>query len=391
MAASGVSVGVRWLHGVGKGVLLSVCALLGAQSVAQPVDPGDVCVREMARPTFSHRQPTIKSGDPRSGRLPSPVTAEWRQVHHDVLWPDGMYLRGNVRDWLLAGDFQCLELIHTDFLAADARFPDGQRKLSAFLGGARDFVEFREGLTANEIADVIGRWRAAFPQSQLAEVLNVRMLHAAAWAIRGGGYASTVSPERWEAFRSLNRRALSAAQALSPAARDSFLGQYVRLRVMLESGEPLERVQKVSLQWIRQYPDQFDLAAIVAERLLPAWGGTPQQLDRYILAAGEAAGQKWARRSYADLYTHLIPGDRLRTVLDLKADWISQGLQELAESGSFEHIVRLQNFACSFHDVAALLRSQALWEAYARQPQLRGVGDELDAMCRSWVATLPKA
>jgi len=32
-----------------------------------------------------------------------------------------------------------------------------------------------------------------------------------------------------------------------------------------------------------------------------------------------------------------------------------------------------------------------LWEAYARQPQLRGVGDELDAMCRSWVATLPKA
>lgn len=369
------------------GLAALACPLAWAGAVS---DPGDACVRDMARPSFDYRTPPPKTGDPRSGRLPEQVTAAWRQAHHEVLWPSGMYLRGNVRDWLLAGHFECLEIVHQDFLAADARFPDGQFKLASFLGGARDFVEFKRGMSADEIQALVAQWRAKYPQSVLAEVMGVRMLAAAAWQARGGGYAATVSPERWDAFQTMSQQAYQAARALPPPARDSFLGRYVLLRTMLDSGEPIERAQQTVLGWVRQYPNHFDLAAMVAERLLPKWHGTPEQLDRYIRAASQTAGPQLAARSYAYAYSRLLPGDALRTAPDLQYDLFRQGMQELAESGDFEHIVKLQEYACSFHDAAALRKSQALWQAYAKEPQLRRPGDDLDSMCRSWVATLPK-
>jgi hypothetical protein len=359
----------------------------GQPAVPHTPAPGEDCLRETSRDTFDYRTPPLKSGDPRAG-LFGPLTAERRRALHAVIWPSDSTVRGNARDWLRAERFDCLEMAFADLQAARATYPSGESKLPSLLGGFRDAVESKGGMTAEEIAAAIKAWKAQFPSSMLADVAWPRMLVAAAWERRGEGLASTVSPAQWRDFRELNALADERVARLPRQAREHLLGQFVLMRSVAQSERTFAEKEPAALAALARFPSQPDLAVIVGQRALPQWGGSVALFEGFARRAASASGPAHADRTYAALYTRLVPAREMFKHPSADRERIARGLGEWAESMMDEHIVQLQVFGCVERHEAALRRAQALWERYAQEPQLRAPLNELDADCRRWAATL---
>lgn len=348
------------------------------------------CIEAMVPPLFEH---VPRSGSSRRlpERAPEPQTAEERRALHWLLWPAESEIRLNVERWLRLRNFGCLEQVFADLEAAGATFADQQAKSAAFLGGARDAVEAARGMTADEIADLMRDWLGRYPDSVLAQVLWVRMLIAAAWHARGTGFANTVTPDGWRAFANLNREALVQANALTRPARGNLLGLYVAIRAAQENSIPKERLAQMSLEGLRRFPHELNLPTYAAERLLPRWGGSTKEFEQYARQAREAAGQELGDRVYAFIYTRIASLRDLQNFPEAQLDLVESGLVKLADTLEHEHILMLQNFACRFRRERAVWHAQRLWPRYALEPQVRVPSPELDAVCREWVKSLPRA
>jgi hypothetical protein len=177
----------------------------------------------MFRQEFVYNTPPPKDRDPRT-RLPAEVTVDQRRALHEVLWPTDFSIRFTIRQWLLDGNFACIEQGFSDLTIARARYPAGGQKVTSFVDAADDLVAAKGGMSEAEISDLMKVWHAQYPDSVLAETMWPALLSAAAWVERGNGLAAEVSPEHWRAFRALSKAALVRVNAMSPAARANPLG-----------------------------------------------------------------------------------------------------------------------------------------------------------------------
>lgn len=366
--------------------LAFIMPLLGLVPPAFANDAG-LCARSMVRLTYEYNTPPLTHRDPRT-RLPSEMTVQQRRDLHYVLWPSEMSVRFTVRQWLAEKNFDCLEEAFADLEASQPRFPNGMLKQVGFLGGAREYVEVHRGMTEGEIANLMKEWRAKYPNSLLAEVMWSRMLMAAAWAVRGDGFADTVSPEKLVAFRRLNAAALKQLYALSDAAPKHVLGHYVALRGVSDNGATLEQLQRFSLEALRRFPREAPLGAFAADRLQPKWGGSTDLFEAFALEARKAVGAELADRTYAYLYTQVVTMDEWHNYPRVQIKLARAGLMDYANAGSFQEILALQEFACMQRDADVLRQAKSLWAKYAREPQLRPPVNELQGECRAWASTL---
>jgi hypothetical protein len=363
-----------------------LCAALPFKAHATEADAGE-CARNMVRQPFAYMTPERKYRDPRT-ELPRELTVARRRELHPVLWPTDFSGRMSVRQWLLDKNFACMEEGFADLTATQARYPDGTQKLVSFLGGAQDFIDASDGMTEGEVDELIYAWRTRYPNSLLPELLWPRLLMAAAWNERGYDWAVNVAPDRMREFGRLSAVAMRRAKALSPAAREHVLGRYVALRAISDNGATVEQIGTFALEGLRRFPHETGLAVIAGERTLPKWGGSESSFEDFALAAREAVGPTLADRTYASLYVQVVGLKELHLQPLARLESIKAGLMDLADLGSYEGILSLQQFACTRRDAEALRRAQALWRAYAAEPQLRGPSTDLDARCRAWDRSL---
>ena len=198
---------------------------------------GQECLAEMQRSDFRWFPRGLRGGgDPHL--IPRYSTDAERRKLGDILWPNDLSARASVRGWLLKDMFGCVEQAFDDLDQANAKYPNGSTKVLSFMGGVADYASAKNGLTEDDVADLIGRWKAQYPKSILAELAWPRLLSAAAWNERGTGYADSVSAEAWEAFKRMNKKALEKVNTVSPAAKSHLLWQYVSLRVRADNGTP---------------------------------------------------------------------------------------------------------------------------------------------------------
>jgi hypothetical protein len=343
----------------------------------------------MVRLTYEYNTPDLKSRDPRS-RLPPVMTAEQRRALHQVLWPSDMSVRFTVRQWLIEKSFDCLEEAFTDLEVSQARFACGALKQVSFLGGAREFVDAKRGMTEAEVTQFMGEWRAKYPKSLLAEVMWPAMLLGAAWNVRGSDYAQNVPPQNMRAFRRLIAAGQKQLYALSDAAPRHVLGHYVAMMGIVDTASSPDQFVQFALASMRRYPQEAPLAAIAGRRLAPVWGGSPTIFEAFARSVRDVVGPDLADRTYAYLYTRSIDMNEWQNFPNAQMARIRDGLLDYAKAGTFDEIATLQAFACLRRDAEALRRAQTLWTQYSREPQLRAPADELDGECRAWEATLPR-
>lgn len=386
---------IRWLlvccSAVPVGVAIAQPAQLSSASAPADDDDDDdimrcmrMVVRQLPLSRPANTRPPARATPP-----PEAETAQQRAAMHDVFWTNEGALIDAVGRWLGEENFACIEQAYADLNRPEVRFADGGAKVAYFAGAVASFVRQRRGMTPTEIEAHMARWRVAFPGSMLAQLLYPAMFSAAAWQIRGDGYADQISPTEWDAFRSINRRAFEALKATSASAREQLLWHYVAPVIVADNGASFDELSAFSMDSLRLFPEHFTLVAIPANRMTARWGGSSQRLENYAQAALRATQARSGRRAYAFAYLTAERFEQLPKYAEIRQADLRQGFVELAQTASYNGISWLHQYACAYRDAEAFLLARSLWQEYARKPQLRPAQTVSPALCRLWIEQTP--
>lgn len=130
---------------------------------------------------------------------------------------------------------------------------------------------------------------AADPSDDLAAALTGHRLIAAAWDVRGGGRASTVSQEQFDRFHDLLRQADATFQdvlARDPANLFAGTGRLTSGRgLQVGLGEVIRRYELLE----RHYPHLWAAQGPLLQQLVPKWGGDWPRAWEFAVRCAQAA------------------------------------------------------------------------------------------------------
>lgn len=198
------------------------------------------------------------------------------------------------------------------------------------------------------------KWAAAHPQSVMAQLLHAKSLISHAWFFRGGGFANTVSPASWEAFRKylgLAEAHLRRHEAL--AAHDSSWNHFM-LNIGRGLDWDLDRLFGIFERGIAKNPDHDDLYFVMQTSLLPRWGGSIEASERYIALITQQTREKRGMEMYARLYAGLSHAEVKQSLFtSTHVSWakMKQGFEDrLSRYPHSDHRNAYAYFACMAKD-----------------------------------------
>lgn len=152
---------------------------------------------------------------------------------------------------------------------------------------------------------LVDEWFQQRPDSHLARVLLAQRALDDAWQARGEGFASEVTPEGRRKFA---EGVEAAHQVLKPLLQDekapldvySFLFEIAKAQSWsVEECEPhIERLLKRNPRYLKPH-------VVMAEKLMPRWGGEPGANARYVTRVADAIGGPDGDVAYARLATKI--------------------------------------------------------------------------------------
>jgi hypothetical protein len=191
---------------------------------------------------------------------------------------------------LNGGRFDRLEAIADSLAFTHARWPSGRLVLGSFyewgFGHVNNQGDGAE-LWSAHLAK-LREWTDARPGSDVARFALAEALIGRAWAARGGGWANTVSRDRWQRFGSDLEEAGRMLMQCGDSTKVTYEWHSAFMSVLHGiggQGDSLYRV--VAEDALARFPDEPRFYAGVTNHLLPRWYGQPGDWERF--AAGSTA------------------------------------------------------------------------------------------------------
>lgn len=263
--------------------------------------------------------PTIAAAqwwDPQAASMRRPREPEpkivYREAHIDKA-------SGAIQRALLDGDFDKLERMHDEFLALEAAGGNGKRMLGAF---ERAFQIAFPRQDEARMRKVLADWEQARPQSALRMAAEAWFWDSLAWKARGGGFASEVAPEAFEAFRQHLRRATEVLAKGEARGKASPVWYSAAIAIAGAGGQPAAVLDGIFEDAARRYPLHLPVYSARLNYLLPQWGGDYERIDAFIRAAVRRTqateGTTFYSRLYAQVHRSYRGADFFR---ESKASW----------------------------------------------------------------------
>jgi hypothetical protein len=233
-------------------------------------------------------------------------------------------------------------------------------------------------------------WTRSRPDSPLAHAIHLEALVDQAWFFRGGGFAKTVSDQRFADFKAKLNEALAYAKAHG-AVMGRGDNYYIRPLLMLLRGMSVGVRQQLEIARKGLRKDATDdciyLAAIPS--LLPKWGGEPEELERWIRESMKGLPEKDALQRYARFYNSATDGDYEQTLFEASlARWplMRDGLRALiSESPKGRYWKnRLAYFACMVKDRETAVPALEAVEAATDFDAWGPTGQRNYQACKRW-------
>jgi hypothetical protein len=232
-------------------------------------------------------------------------------------------------------------------------------------------------------------WTREFPQSPLAHVLHAQALWQHAWWYRGGGYSNTVPREVWADFEHFRQRALDHLNKHREVVLQVSDGHRLLLAIGRSMGWDFDRLWAIAQDGLKIYPEDLGLYFNVLLRVLPKWGGSPQEVDRFVTLASQHAGVL-GEELYARLYS-LAAEDQFGHALfdESGVDWgrLRAGFEALLKrQPSMVWRNRYAYMACMARDKTVLLdQMEKIGSAVERDRWGSNATRTLET-CRRWAA-----
>ena len=353
----------RWYPALKRYQLATICVSLFAALVISPA-------------------PALAAGTP-TGRLIASVTGEHLERRRVV----DEFVRVFASE-----NFQELEDIYQKAVKEGERLPSGVFRSSTVLLD----VDYAFGLygVPLEVKDqnwtkreaAAERWAKAFPQSSAAAVFHSEFLIRHAFVFRGGGYASSVTPEGKERFAGLVEKAYQvlAAQAVSGRQDPEWHRQMITV-ARLQGGRPAERYADVLKNALAAFPYFYGIYFEAATFLVPQWGGSAQAVEAFARKAADATKDREGQALYARIYwsvSHMFNGDPVRNGT---AEWprLRSGFDDIVKRYPDPwNLNTYARYACQAGDAKTLNRVFALIGSNIDEVAWQGDTDMLKA-CRA--------
>lgn len=297
-------------------------------------------------------------------------------------WPTFADTKHRV-DMLMANDeaFDLLERAEREVGFSRERFPTGEYRFEAWFLSMDGFYR-AWGPRAKAIATA---W-AARNKEGYAPLAQALAAHNEGRTVRGGGYASTVSPEQWAIYFQKLAEADGFLDTASPKLRQMAPWHVVKLRLAFESGgktaDPVEAFKRATDQW----PDFLPIYTVTMYYSQPKWGGSWEEVDAVARRAMQKA-QSGKAGMYALVYerNQRVNRDPNYTLRDTKVDWdlMKRGFREVEEKMPWMTF-GFAGLACQMRDREEAHRLYAVMDK--RNPQANP--DPLDA-CRVFATSSP--
>lgn len=207
--------------------------------------------------------------------------------------------------------------INGDFAAIDARYARAVATRERLAGGSFVAAAIVRSLDLDPdtssgpkgqdwhwkpIEDKLRSWTAANPKSVLAAIALSRAHVAHGWAYRGGGPSSSVSREdraRLQEYLGLAQKAL-LERAEAGKADPNWHWQMLRLARL--QGWPDDKYFAFADAALSAFPYYYDIYFSVADKLVPQWGGSLEQLAAFAEHAAERTKATDGRALYGRIY-----------------------------------------------------------------------------------------
>lgn len=255
-----------------------------------------------------------------------------------------------------ARDYAQLESLYAQWCTGQDRFPDGRWKLTQYGAALRgNFVAWNNW--ARDLK-AIQAWQAARPGSAAAAFAEATYWYAYAWRARGGGYASTVTPEGWELFRERMDRALAAAESEAITSGSCAAPYALRLDLLTEAGAPESRLVALYEEALKQHAEYHPIHFAMARHYQPKWGGTAAAYERFANRVAERTRAFEGMGMYARLYWLVDYRDNMPFVNDpgRHPSWarLRTGYEDLMKRypSSMHNLTKFADVACRSSDSA---------------------------------------
>lgn len=243
---------------------------------------------------------------PREGPryLASAPNLEVEGVNAVRRWRDFVFTR-----WmqLRPGDFAEFEKICDDAITLKTQAIDGSAVVLLFSAGFDEMFMDRRAVQ-DWVSDLSAftEWKAAYPKSSCAPLIEAKWWHAHGWAARGREFGKPVAKEAQELFAERSRKAFDLAQNAAALRVNNPYWYEVVADAALDSGQPTKQILGLVAEGLKTHPNSWRPSLLVAVRMAPKWGGSWKQVDSYINTVAKLKEGKEADEFYAWHYAFVM-------------------------------------------------------------------------------------
>jgi hypothetical protein len=186
-----------------------------------------------------------------------------------------------IRDLVQRAEYDQLESRADAYRISKSRFTNSFLKLRAFYSAFLDYPLDRDDTHWMQFIQSIERWVKQKPESVTARIALAQAYRRYAWKARGGGFATTVTPQ---GYRLMQERLGVAGQVLDEAKLlpQKCPGWYgAALSLALGTKMTREKYDSLFAEAVRAVPDYDAIYDYTAYYLLPRWYGQPGEWESF--------------------------------------------------------------------------------------------------------------
>jgi membrane associated rhomboid family serine protease len=226
------------------------------------------------------------------------------------------------QQWFMAGDYERLESSMNEYMKSLADLPDGSSRYEGLVGGLTDLFRFG-GLSPDVALGHTADWRRRVTASTMADLAEAMIFREWAWTARGTGFANSISSQNMAVYSYRTEMAAAALDDLADRASDNPLWYTLSLEVGLDQTKDREKLQAIFDRGWAKAPNYRPLYRRMLRILMPRWGGSYDDVDKFVnqIYAQTASARGYER--YAELYSAYaqLEGDELDLFIDSQAFW----------------------------------------------------------------------
>jgi hypothetical protein len=265
--------------------------------------------------------------------------------------------------------FDVLEAMLTPGPAGANDLPDGESQVRGVSSGLDDLFEYG-GLSVENAFAITADWRRVIPGSKRSYLVEAMILRDWAWSARGHGGADSISPQVWTLFAHRTAMAAKALQDAEGSAPTTPMWFDLALSIGLDQSMERDKLRDLVDRGSRAFPLYLPIYRQMLRALMPRWGGSFDEVQKFILDVSGRAGTPDGLELYSRLHWAYanIEGDDVDAFHETHADWraMQEGFASLIERhpGSDVLLNAFANSACRTRDADVYLRLRPRLEGH---------------------------